>query len=74
MCIDVECAEFCFRCGGHNSLDELCQVENSPIADWVIGSSVSEDRKKCPPAQPRALGLLRYETSLCRTSTMSLLM
>ncbi len=36
MSVDVECSQFCFYCGGHNSLDELCKVENIPIVDWVF--------------------------------------
>ena len=35
-CIDVVCTQFCLHCRGHNSLDELCEVENSSIVGWVI--------------------------------------
>ena len=35
-CIDVECTQFCLCCGGHNCLDELCEVENSSIVGWVV--------------------------------------
>jgi hypothetical protein len=35
-CVDVECTRFCFCCGGHDSLDELCEVENIPVVCRVI--------------------------------------
>jgi hypothetical protein len=35
-CIDVECTQFIFCCRGHNSLDELCKVENSPVVNRVF--------------------------------------
>ena len=41
-------------------------------APLLVGSAQSDKRKKCPPARLRALGSLRYDASLCTTSTMSL--
>jgi hypothetical protein len=56
--VDVQHTKFGFGDGGHDGLDELgwARLRTTPLS---LGLVVLVDRKKCPPAQLRALGLLR---------------
>jgi hypothetical protein len=69
--VDIQCTKFSFRGRGHNGLDELVKVRTASLSSRL---AVLVDRKKCPPAWLRALGLLRLEELLCMTSTMSILL